>query len=308
MVSGDEQRSRSRSRDRHSLSDAAVASEGAVLEKPATENSEQQDEASLPFQCIGVDCCKAFASKEKLRAHLLQSAECCAPAWQAVVQEMACLPGAGTTLWCPACPDGFEGRFVGSATKAASMMRHAVKQSSTGSAHAGPHRRLLEAIIEVMLSGEELPPNASDEDEAMREWARLSPLLQAAGPMLAPRSTAARKAVRQWQDEVLGEDECAFSDEDEVPEEKAEKAVSKKAKRKQEQASAGPGYNFYDESIPMDVYAACEDKTVRTADGVPIIALEDSSDDEATPQDAQPAPVAPSAPAAASGKQSMIFI
>merc|ERR1712228_620140 len=65
------------------------------------------------------------------------------------------------------------------------------------------------------------------------------------------------------------------------------KPSAKRKKREEKLEEPGPKYDFYDDDIPMDVFAECRDMTVRTADGVPVMDLL-SSDDEVAPVNAPP--------------------
>ena len=41
-------------------------------------------------------------------------------------------PKAGTSLWCPCCPDDFVGKWTGSVSKSSALLRHAAAASQTG--------------------------------------------------------------------------------------------------------------------------------------------------------------------------------
>eukprot|EP00927_Polykrikos_kofoidii_P060379 TRINITY_DN55375_c0_g1_i1.p1 TRINITY_DN55375_c0_g1~~TRINITY_DN55375_c0_g1_i1.p1 ORF type:complete len:431 (+),score=76.65 TRINITY_DN55375_c0_g1_i1:100-1392(+) len=268
---------------------------------PTVVTQEQEnDEEVLPFGCFG--CELRFADQQRVRDHMLKSSPCSGEFWQAAVRGMACLPGAGTTLWCPACPQTFVGCWAGSATRAAAMLRHVGAAAAPGATHAGAHARFLEAIVEVLIRSDPPPPSlataaptADDNSEALQDWARTSGLLDLAGPLLAPRSAATNRAVRVWQESVLGPDPIGddFSseegEEDPAPEgaSRGETTKKKKKKRKMMQVASSavlpPNYDLYNNQIPLDVFAACNDEQARTADGVPIIALSDSEEEQALP-------------------------
>lgn len=157
-------------------------------------------------------CAAGFVSVEELEAHGRRSVPCAAASWQAAVHAIACLPGAGTTLWCPACPSGFMGRWSGQASKAGALLRHTRSASSRGSPHIAPHRRFGSAVLALLW--ERPPPGGANADldgEALEDWASTSRLAELAGPLLAKANPVARQAVYKLQDEVLGPDAAAAS-------------------------------------------------------------------------------------------------
>eukprot|EP00971_Amphidinium_carterae_P304391 6049227-Amphidinium_carterae.1 len=151
-------------------------------------------EAEMPFRCF--QCQKPFATSEEQAEHLHTAAACVADAWQAVVNVMLCLPGAGTTLWCPACPDDFVGQWTGPATKAGALIRHcaAAKNTETGH-HQDSHSAILRLLVGLLLR--DLPADSSE----LQAWAAGSKLLQAAGPLLAKRSAEARRGIGKLESE-----------------------------------------------------------------------------------------------------------
>eukprot|EP00931_Biecheleriopsis_adriatica_P057420 TRINITY_DN34055_c0_g1_i2.p1 TRINITY_DN34055_c0_g1~~TRINITY_DN34055_c0_g1_i2.p1 ORF type:complete len:353 (-),score=96.14 TRINITY_DN34055_c0_g1_i2:54-977(-) len=252
------------------------------------------EEPALPaVRCPG--CGRGFASVEELRAHAVESgASCSAPMWQAAVNAIGCMPGAGTTLWCPACPDSFVGKWTGSVSKA-SVPECAPKA----------HAWFLAAFVDLLLSwppepapvwtesaadGEVPAEDPAALEERLQDWISSSPpLLGIVGPLLAKPGPEAREAARQELEgardfaagpapDPFGVGGSAAQQEDR--EDAAKK--KKKGRKAQESEAAGPAYDFYNEDIPLDVFAACEDHTERTADGVPVMDLLDSSDEEGT--------------------------
>lgn len=153
----------------------------------------------LPFACVG--CSRSFASSAERKEHLLGSVNCTFLPWQTVVHVMACLPGAGTTLWCPACP--VNCRWQGSANKASAFLRHADAASTAGTPHDAQHHRLFSTLVELLLAN---PPPADADTLALQEWAGGSRLLGAAGPLLAKPNPSAYKALRKLETEMLGPD------------------------------------------------------------------------------------------------------
>lgn len=252
------------------------------------EPSAQPLEAPPPA-CVCFACGAVLPDEETVRSHLLANVACLGEPWQATVQVMAALPGARSLLWCPACPEGFAGRWSGSATKASMLLRHLSAAGGSGEPHAAEHTRLLQALVALLL---EAPPEGL-EPETLHAWAPASRLLIATGPLLAVPGPAARRAVARLQNEVLGEESGAAAKPQALagsagadPEgagaaQKGGRGAAKRRKREQQPSgSAGPSYDFYNEEIPMDVVTECHDATVRTADGVPIMDLLDSSEDE----------------------------
>jgi len=175
----------------------------AGLEEAAPDVAEPEPE--MPFRCF--QCRKGFATSEAQAEHLHEVAACVSHAWQAVVNVMLCLPGAGTTLWCPACPDDFVGQWSGPATKAAALIRHcsAAKNIETGH-HQEEHSALLRLLVGLLLR--DLPTDSSE--GSLQEWAASSQLLQAAGPLLAKRSREARRGLGKLESEVLGTSSSAI--------------------------------------------------------------------------------------------------
>ncbi|CAK9001535.1 unnamed protein product [Durusdinium trenchii] len=97
---------------------------------PAEEGTAASEAAEAEeSQCFG--CGKSVPSSE-LRQHLESSEKCLSTAWQAAVNAVGCMPGASTTLWCPACPDAFLGKWTGSVSKAPALLRHAASASKAG--------------------------------------------------------------------------------------------------------------------------------------------------------------------------------
>jgi len=159
----------------------------------------------LPVLCLV--CERRFSTDEELREHVRGgSVSCIAREWQAVVHAMACLPGAGTSLWCPACADDFVGKWTGPATKAGALLRH-LSAASKSQRDNEPHLRLSRALVELLF----LDPPPDTEDESLQEWAGSSRLFAAAGPLLAKPSLAARMAINKLENEILGLDASAAS-------------------------------------------------------------------------------------------------
>lgn len=243
-----------------------------------------------------------------MKLHLCQNAACSGDAWQACVRAVACLPGAGTTLWCPACPASFAGRWSGPATKATALLRHAVTRGGPGgesghAVHATRHRRLLAGLVELLLAD---PP----EGELM-VWASTAQLLQIAGPLLAEPTTAARRRIAGLLRELLGSDSgkgegCETDSEGEphaAPGGSAGHGDSPVAGQS-DVPRAFRLYNLYTAEIPLDVVMCCEDATKRTLEGVPLVDLVNSSDEDGPQADgraAAPLGLAPTARGHAAG-------
>lgn len=256
---------------------------------PAEEGTAASEAAEAEeSQCFG--CGKSVPSSE-LRQHLESSEKCLSTAWQAAVNAVGCMPGASTTLWCPACPDAFLGKWTGSVSKAPALLRHAASASKAGLKESAPkaHAWLLKAFVDLVLVAPP-PPLADSEgvevEEAvaemqLQEWISNSPpLMGVVGPLLAKPGPEAREAVRQ-------ELEGSSSSQAPVPFGMAGidapqpvEAKGKKKKAKKAQGPDVPGYDLYNEDIPMDVFMACEDHTRRTADGVPVLDLLSSDEDQ----------------------------
>lgn len=162
---------------------------------------EKEPEAST-VQCFG--CGQRFKAPE-LQAHLESSEQCLGAAWQVAVNAIGCMPGAGTTLWCPACPDAFLGKWTGSISKASALLRHVASASKTGVPECAPnaHAWFLTAFVALLLSS---PPPPTEEDAEvdesaqemrLQEWISSSPpLVNIVGPLLAKPGPQAREAVR----------------------------------------------------------------------------------------------------------------
>jgi len=174
-----------------------VATECSIPEGAPNQNLSYK----LPYGCFG--CELRFAGHDRVCAHLKKSASCFGDAWQSAVDTILCLPGAGTRLWCPACPDDFVGKWTGAATKAPSLLRHLVAASSESEAYRASHRRLLNALTELVLA--KLPPLDADA-EGLQSWAEESRLREAAGPLLAKPGQEARRAICKLQNLLLGPD------------------------------------------------------------------------------------------------------
>ncbi|CAJ1445258.1 unnamed protein product, partial [Effrenium voratum] len=253
--------------------------------------SEPGIDSELLVHCHG--CGRGFADPAGLRAHCLEANDCNGIAWQAAVNAVGCMPGAGMMLWCPACPDDFLGKWTGSVTKASALLRHIASASKAGVRESAPkaHAWFLAAFVNQLLSAPPAAPivadgqDAAQEDDSserrLQEWVSTSPpLMNIVGPLLAKPGPVAREAIRL-------ELECFQSVPAPAPfgvagEAGEHAAEAKKQKRKSKKGVISrdtPGYDFYNEDIPMDVFMACEDHTQRTADGVPVLDL--LSDDEA---------------------------
>lgn len=268
--------------------DAPEAVDVAAEEPPPAEEG-----SVAAFTCFA--CGAGFPDLEMYRDHLVTHVSCIAEPWQAAVKVMAALPGAGSELWCPACPDNFVGRWSGSATKAPMLLRHLSATATGGGPLAKAHARLLQALVALLL---ECPPTEGVDAAALQMWAPMSRLLTATGPLLAGASQAAQRAMAKLQNEALGEwlpvpslDEEAAAEARGVGKRAAGpssgKPSAKRKKREEKLEEPGPKYDFYDDDIPMDVFAECPDMTVRTAGGVPVMDLL-SSDDEVAPVSAPP--------------------
>lgn len=250
------------------------------------------DEVLEPnFRCFG--CREGFANVEELRKHLVGSHHCCDNAWQFAVRTMACLPGAGTELWCPACPAQLDGRWTGPATRAAAFLRHAagvaagvrVCGDQSSEANAARHTRLWASVVELLLADPAPVPatvgsgaqeaTAEVDTERLSGWAASARALELAGPLLAKPCAAARKTIWELQDELVGPASAARGEDEEDTE--ATKAAEK---RRVWEESQGPGYDLYGEDIPLDVVTQCVDAQPRTAEGVPILEIEDSEEDD----------------------------
>jgi len=261
---------------------------------PATEVLEDGDAKEESWQCYG--CCRSFSSGAELRAHVLEAGErCSGPAWQAAVNAISCMPGAGTVLWCPACPDELLGKWTGSASKASALLRHVVSSSKASRAHAW----FLEGFIDLLLCSPPPPPLLPDaaesgedaqeppdvQEERLQAWILSSPpLMSLVGPLLARPGPAAREAARQEMVQFKLHCTAApfpFSGPGDAGSAVPEAAKNKKKKSKKADEAPAPGYDLYNEAIPMDVFLNCEDHTQRTAEGVPVLDLLDSDDDEA---------------------------
>jgi len=146
-------------------------------------------------------CQSPFPGLEELSSHLRQNQQCVGVAWQSAVDSIVSLPGAGTQLWCPACPDSFIGKWTGPAARAAALLRHLEAASTMGSEHQQPHARLQQLLVELLLAG--LPMDDA-EAEHLSFWAESSRLREAAGPLLAKPGPEARRAIQKLQDRTLG--------------------------------------------------------------------------------------------------------
>lgn len=253
------------------------AESDAKGEKEPQEPEEPEEPAESAVQCFG--CGQRFKASE-LQAHLESSEKCLSAAWQAAVNAIGCMPGAGTTLWCPACPDAFLGKWTGSISKASALLRHVASASKTGVPESAPkaHAWFLTAFVALLLSS---PPPTEDteveSEERLQEWISSSPpLVNIVGPLLAKPGPAAREAVRaELEDSESAPWPFGASD-------AAVEVKKTKKSKKPKVTSEAPGYDLYNEDIPMDVFMACEDHTRRTSDGVPVLDLLSSDEDELT--------------------------
>merc|ERR1719443_1556239 len=102
----------------------AVPDEPVVGAAEAPKPAVVDELAAAPEPKWSCPSCRAgFAEHSEYRKHAHASVACFAEPWQAVVRSVACLPGVGTALWCPACPDSFVGKWSGVATKSAALLR-----------------------------------------------------------------------------------------------------------------------------------------------------------------------------------------
>jgi len=182
-----------------------------------TEPSDVDSAPSLVLTqgCFG--CESRFPGLEEFLSHLRQSQQCIGVAWQAAVDSILALPGAGTQLWCPACPDSFIGKWTGPASRAAALLRHLDAASTVGSLHQQPHARLQQLLVELLLAGipMDVPPfEDSPQAEHLLVWAENSRMREAAGPLLAKPGPEARRAIQKLQERTLGRD--PFGDETEA--------------------------------------------------------------------------------------------
>lgn len=273
-----------------------------------------EDSGRLSWSCDGCTC--RFSEEYQLRQHFLENlAICGAVAWQAAVCSVASLPGAGTSLWCPACPDDFVGRWTGSATKAAALLRHCSAASRDTGPYRAPHLWFSRQLVDVMLA--DPPPHGCLADQSpehgVEKWLGSSDLVAVVGPMLSTPGQGKRLAIQRalrdsragqnrgyadvWADRDTELEECKSHSGPPFPFEGC-------ASRRAEQCSVGPhaaspsspgqlpdvaagdeaetpaintqshqAYDLYDENIPIDVFMHCQDSTVRTADGVPLVDL-----------------------------------
>ncbi|CAE7518899.1 unnamed protein product, partial [Symbiodinium pilosum] len=145
-------------------------------------------------------------------------------------------------------------------------------------------------LLPDAAEGEEVSEHPDIQQERLQVWLASSPpLMHVVGPLLAKPGPAAREAARQEIERFRQSATAApppFVDGGAAPAgpvaEEAAKSKKKKVKKVDEDTPATPGYDLYNEAIPMDVFMNCEDHTQRTADGVPVLDLLDS-DDEADP-------------------------
>lgn len=159
----------------------------------------------LPHTRFCFGCHSGFSGPEELWTHLRQSTACGGAAWQAAVDTILCLPGAGTKLWCPACPDDFIGKWSGPAAKACALLRHLEAAKANVPEHRRAHERLLHTLVELLLVQ---PPADDVGEEGLVAWAECSRMREAAGPLLARPGHEARRAVMKLQDKTLGPDLC----------------------------------------------------------------------------------------------------
>jgi len=291
-----------------------------TAQEPNVEEPEPDvEEPALLFRCHG--CGRGFASSEELGSHVLKNAAACSgPAWQAAANAIGCMPGAGTTLWCPACPDDFIGKWTGSITKAAALLRHASCPNNAPEAHAWFLKALTDLILAEPPAPGPPPVAVTPENEAteaaggstssvaqefvsaedgasqslrLQDWISSSPpVMGVVGPLLAKPGPAAREAAREELETSLSSRGCAigkaplpFGAEARGQDEDDSPAKKRKKKVKKDDVE-GPAYDFYNQDIPMDVFLEAQDPTHRTADGVPVLDLLDS-DEEAEEQKAE---------------------
>lgn len=288
----------------------ADADEGAASGEEAGAGAEAEgataaaavEEVAMPFACFS--CGRGLAAEDLFGTHLYNNVACNSAALQAVVSCLASLPGAGSALWCPACPDR-GARWTGHATKAAGLLRHLdAARRSKDREEASAHSSLLRALVGMMLLGDERPPADGDVEE-LQAWAAASQLLAAAGPLLAVPSAAARRAFRADVKRLLGREVLAGWTDVAVDADQAAAAPSaqtSKAKRRKKDeskaAGAGPSYDFYNDLIPMDVFMGVPDGQQRTADGVVIMDVLSSDEEAPAAAAAAPKPAAAAMPAA----------
>eukprot|EP00933_Yihiella_yeosuensis_P013545 TRINITY_DN1249_c0_g1_i1.p1 TRINITY_DN1249_c0_g1~~TRINITY_DN1249_c0_g1_i1.p1 ORF type:complete len:410 (+),score=142.95 TRINITY_DN1249_c0_g1_i1:60-1289(+) len=299
--------------------DASAVSDsvsGAAAGAADIAQAEKLQESALSevaaVRCYG--CGHGFATEQELRSHLIESgASCSGPALQAAIGAIACLPGAGQRLWCPACPDAFVGKWTGSATKAAAFLRHTSTASKAiESPEVAPeaHAWLLAGIVDLLFTAPPPPPpplpggmaeevigpsgeeasGKAEEEQRLQAWVDGSPLLMGViGPLLAKGGPTTRAAIRfelerEENCKVLGAAPFPFNEDTNASAaadaDIAAKDEAKNAKKKLE--PTGPKYDFYNEDIPMDVFLDVQDQTERTADGVPVMDLLESDEEGET--------------------------
>ncbi|CAE6930755.1 unnamed protein product [Symbiodinium natans] len=177
-----------------------VGPEPGTPEEPPPEEPAEEEQT---WSCHG--CHASFSSLQELRVHALEAGERCnGPAWQAAVNAIGCMPGAGSVLWCPACPDSLLGKWTGPTSKASALLRHAVSASKASSKDMAPkaHAWFLAGLVDLLLCSPPPPPLLPDEagaeaveppeiqQERLQVWIESSPpLMHVVGPLLAkPRS------------------------------------------------------------------------------------------------------------------------
>ncbi|CAE7223017.1 unnamed protein product [Symbiodinium microadriaticum] len=268
-----------------------VAEPGTPGTPPEPPPEEPAPEEEQTWHCHG--CSKTFNSFAELRAHALEAGERCnGPAWQAAVNAISCMPGAGSVLWCPACPDDFLGRWTGSTAKASALLRHLMSASKASSKETAPkaHAWFLAGLVDLLLCSPPPPPLLTDaaegeeateppeiQQERLQVWIGSSPpLLHLVGPLLAKPGPAAREAARQVIERFRPSTEPApppFASGGDAPAgPSVEAAKSKKKKGKKAEDTTAPGYDLYNEAIPMDVFMNCE-----------VLDLLDSDDEDQAP-------------------------
>lgn len=241
---------------------AEVSTETAAAAEPVSGQAETPEEPEAPgevpqelpdpqpqepgtaFSCFG--CHECFSLQEELLKHLEDATSCSGPAWQAAVSAVASLPGAGTHLWCPACPDGAY--WTGPATRAPAFLKHCLSTAASDSSGAA-HSWLLKLLMGLVL---EEPPGAPEE---LEEWAQCSKLAAVAGPLLARPGAQGRLAVQQELLNTLQGVKSTLP----LPEPFGHHLPSTEAAAPIDDEedlpplAGGPGYDLYGGEIPLDV-------------------------------------------------------
>eukprot|EP00434_Breviolum_minutum_P012112 symbB.v1.2.010680.t1/scaffold704.1/size171252/6 len=134
------------------------------------------------------------------------------------------------------------------------------------------------------LVDEDLQEDESTIEMHLQDWiADSPPLMSIIGPLLAKPGPEAREAVRGELEKFAGSERAPvpFGSHGRGGDSTA-KSKKKKAKKAMDPVSDGPAYDLYNEDIPMDVFMNCEDHTRRTSEGVPVLDLLSSDEDELT--------------------------